>query len=244
MSYGLLYKSPANMDIARELQRRRDEQEKNYPTEPMVLHHPSSLDGGIRYQHYLRPGTSSAVFSGVEKPAPALEGGKIKKRKETKTDKALKKSAAAFGKSAVIGSGALLGSIAGGPGGAIVGAAVGAALASQIPSGGKRVRKSKKVGKLVEPVVSPDVVEGLVGGSRESRNSIVKAFKLKHPEMSLMKCSSEVKRLGLYVAKPVYKSSGGRAERNAIVMKIKNEKGLTLMQASKYVKEHNLYKKK
>ena len=27
-------------------------------------------------------------------------------------------------------------------------------------------------------------------------------------------------------------------------MKIKNEKGLTLLQASKYVKEHNLYKKK
>ena len=241
MSYGLLYKSPANMDIARELQRRRDEQEKNYPTEPMVLHHPSSLDGGICYQHYLSPGTNGALFSGAEHAAPPLEGGKLKKKKETKVDKAFKKGAAAFGKSAVIGSGALLGSIAGGPGGAIVGAAVGAAFASQIPSGGKRV--SKKVGKLVEQP-SPAVVEGLVGGSRESRNSIVKAFKAKHPEMSLMKCSSEVKRLGLYVAKPVYKSSGGRAERNAIVMKIKNEKGLTLMQASKYVKEHNLYKKK
>jgi hypothetical protein len=38
-------------------------------------------------------------------------------------------------------------------------------------------------------------------------------------------------------------SGGGKAERAAIVKRIMKEKGLKMIEASKYVKEHGLYKK-
>ena len=36
-------------------------------------------------------------------------------------------------------------------------------------------------------------------------------------------------------------SGGGRSKRNTIVREVMHKHGLTLPQASKYVKEHNLY---
>jgi hypothetical protein len=103
--------------------------------------------------------------------------------------------------------------------------------------------------------VAPDIIRGLTKGAGKKKAakggfSLSDVLESAKPAISkaVEKAKPVAKRLakqavdeGAKALKDKIGGAGGRAKRAAIVKKVMAEKGLKLIEASKYVKAHNLY---
>jgi hypothetical protein len=121
-------------------------------------------------------------------------------------------------------------------------ASVGKAVAPFAPLlmglGGKKKRASKKGGLSLS-----DVIDTAKGVGKKALDAIKEEAVKQAPALKDL-AISEAKKLAPQVlasAKRAVGGAGGRAKRAEIVKKVMKEKGLSMIQASSYVKQHGLY---
>ncbi|QIG59350.1 hypothetical protein [Dishui Lake virophage 2] len=134
----------------------------------------------------------------------------------------------------------------------------------------KFVRDFGKIGKLIKPVAKPilkaltdKAVAKVTGAGMDEEIELVRPMEMaetkgkgkkggKYSVDKFVKDFGKIGKLIKPVAKPIVKAltdkavakiggGGGRAKRAEIVKKVMAEKGMKMIEASKYVKEHGLY---
>ena len=108
-------------------------------------------------------------------------------------------------------------------------------IAGKGKSGGAKISPNGDLLAMPSPELSNGVppkaqLRGAYGGSSDEK--VIKAVEKK---LGGKKLSADIRMPDM--------EGGGRSKRNEIVKKIMKEKGMKMIEASKYVKEHGLYKK-
>tara|TARA_R110000803_G_scaffold5356_3_gene17653 strand:+ start:3825 stop:4946 length:1122 start_codon:yes stop_codon:yes gene_type:complete len=106
----------------------------------------------------------------------------------------------------------------------------------------KEGKKALGLGRKTKPVggnILEDAIEATKPILRKGKSAVVEAIKENAPKVTALLTKEAEKA----VKKSVGGGGNGRAARAAIVKKVMAEKGMKMIAASKYVKEHGLYKK-